>query len=196
VGFGVVFGSMIVFTLLYAAEFINHRLDRALGLLIGVHICVQAIYTCGIHAAALRDSSPRANRNGLSLWLWVIAAVVIALVSRWLERQDVHIGPLALGEVAYRSFMSFYGLFAPAYVWLCVHPGRGFVRPHRSEVRMTVLACVLAVPFFWIGFMFGPIAWVLPGVAIIVGARFALDYSRRDLLAEQRAAMLTQGDRR
>ena len=191
VGFGLVFGSMIVFTLLYAGAFINGRVDRTLGLLIGTHISVQAIYTIGIHAAALRDSSVRGQRNGLSLWLAVAAAVIIALASRAFEANGMRIGPLVVGEVAYRTFMSFYGLVAPAYVWLCVPPGRGFVRPHPRELRMAGLACVLAVPFYWVAFIYGPMGWVIPGVAIIVAARFALDFGRRDLLAEQRAEMLT-----
>jgi hypothetical protein len=192
VGFGVVFCLMIVFTLLYAGAFIN-GLDRVLGALLGIHICVQAIYTVGIHAAAMRDSST-SRKNDLSLWLLTAGAVVVALVSRGLESKGMTLGRIGVGEVAYRSFLSFYGLVAPAYVWLCVYPGRGFVRPHPRELRMTAIACVIAAPFYWIAFVYGPMAWVLPGVAIIVAARFALDFGRRDFLAEQRAAMLTSTD--
>jgi hypothetical protein len=194
VGFGVVFCSMIVFTLLYAGAFVN-GLDRLLAALLGVHICVQAIYTVGIHAAAMRDSS-QTRRNSVALWLSIAGAVVVALVARGLESRGMTLGRIGVGEVAYRTFLSFYGLVAPAYVWLCVYPGRGFVRPHSRELRMTAIACVIAAPFYWIAFVYGPMGWVLPGVAIIVVARFALDFGRRDFLAEQRAAMLTPTDPR
>lgn len=189
VGFGVIFCSMIVFTLLYAGAFIN-GLDRILGRLIGVHICVQAIYTVGIHAAALRDTTPE-RRNRFALWIWITAAAVIGLVALRLDLDGLRFGRIGVGEVAYRTFLSFYGLVAPAYVWLCVYPGRGFVKPHPRELRMTAIACVIAAPFYWIAFVYGPMGWVLPGVAIVVAARFALDFGRRDFLAEQRAAMLT-----
>ena len=32
---------------------------------------------------------------------------------------------LASDELVYRMFMGFYGLIFPAYVWLCLIPGRG-----------------------------------------------------------------------
>jgi hypothetical protein len=197
VGFGAVFFSMIVLTLLYAGGVLGG--DVTLLRLVGIHISIQAIFTIGVHASALRASaSTPSEHRRLNTWLWIagIGAAVVAIASRHAESRGVMIHQMRAGEVAYRLFMSFYGLLAPAYVWLCVHPGRGFMKPHRRELQMFGVAVVLATPFYWMGFIHGPMQWVVPGVLIIVGARFLLDYTRRDLLAEHRATMVTPGDRR
>lgn len=192
IGFGVFFAAMIVFTLLYAWVLITRTATPAIGALIGTHLCVQSIFTIGIHASALKASvdSPRLHR-GLNAWLWVavLLPLAMALLARVLEAHEIGIGRLVAGEVGYRLFMSFYGLLAPAYVWLCIHPGRGFLPPYRRELQMFCVATVVASPFFWLAFMHGPMQWVLVGVGIIVCARFFLDYTRRDYLAEQRATM-------
>lgn len=197
-GFGLFFCSMIVFTLLYASTLISGKTSLGIGVLIGVHLCVQAVFTVGIHASALRASvdSPVADRRlNLSLWAAAVVPVVMALVAHAAEARGWTIGRYVAGEVGYRVFMSFYGLFAPAYVWLCVQPGRGFLPPYRRELQMFIVAVVLALPFYWLGFMHGPMRWVLVGVGIIVGARFLLDYTRRDYLAEQRSELF-QASRR
>jgi hypothetical protein len=193
VGFGLFFCSMIVFTLFYARVLITGQASRGIGVLIGTHISLQAIFTIGIHASSLRASvdTPRSHgRMNLSLAAAVFVPVAMALLAHALESRAVGVGGYLAGEVGYRLFMSFYGLLAPAYVWLCVHPGRGFLEPHRRELQMFTVAVVLAAPFFWLGFLHGPMRWVLIGVGIIICARFFLDYTRRDYLAEQRSAML------
>lgn len=194
IGFGVFFCSMIVFTLLYAWVLITGQTSRGVGVLIGLHICIQAIFTIGIHGSSLRASvdTPRAHAwMTQGFWTAVLAPVVMALVVHALESRDVSIGRYVAGEVGYRLFMSFYGLLAPAYVWLCLHPGRGFLEPYRRELQMFVVAVILAAPFYWLGFMHGPMSWTLIGVLIIVCARFFLDYTRRDYLAEHRSEILS-----
>lgn len=192
VGFGVCFALMIVFTLFYAWVLITRSASPAIGAILGTHLCIQSLFTIGIHASSLRASvdSPRAHET-LHRWIWVavIAPVGMALLARFLEARGISLGRLVAGEVGYRLFMSFYGLFAPAYVWLCIHPGRGFLPPYRRELQMFAIAVVVAAPFYWLGFMHGPMQWVLIGVGVVTMARFFLDYTRRDYLAEQRAAM-------
>ncbi len=193
VGFGAFFGLMIVFTLFYAWVLISNQTPRGIGALIGTHICLQSLFTIGIHASALRASvdTPATHRRlNLCLWVAILIPVAMALLARGLESRGLILGRFVPGEVGYRLFMSFYGLFAPAYVWLCLHPGRGFLAPYRRELQMFGVAVVVAAPFYWLGFIHGPMAWVLVGVGLVLCARFFLDYTRRDFLAEQRAAML------
>jgi hypothetical protein len=194
VGFGLFFCAMIVCTLFYAWVLITRQASQGVGFLIGVHLCVQAIFTIGIHASALRASvdRPRGHlRLTRSLWVATIGPVVLALLAHLLEARGLGVGRYVAGEVGYRLFMSFYGLLAPAYVWLCLHPGRGFLEPYRRELQMFVVAVVLAAPFFWLGFVHGPMSWTLICVGIILCARFFLDYTRRDFLAEHRAELLS-----
>lgn len=194
VGFGVFFCSMIVFTLFYASVLISGQASRGVGVLIGLHICLQAIFTIGIHASSLRASvdTPRSHDwLTRASWAAVLLPVAMALVAHVLESREISIGRYVAGEVGYRLFMSYYGLLAPAYVWLCVHPGRGFLEPYRRELQMFVVAVIVAAPFYWLGFMHGPMSWTLIGVLIIVCARFFLDYTRRDYLAEHRSEILS-----
>ena len=195
-GFGAAFESMIVLTLLYTAAMLGLLYgghDRLVAALLCVHLCVQAIFTVGIHASALRATvaSPAAHRR-MTGWMWtaILGAVAAALISRALDSRGNSLGGLSIGEVCYRSFMSYYGLLAPAYVWLCAYPGRGFRPSQASERRVMTIAIALAAPFYWLGFINGPMQWVLIGVGVVLAGRFFLDGSRRDHLAEQRSAML------
>lgn len=191
-GFGVFFCAMIVFTLFYAAVLIAQPTPRVAAMLIGLHISIQAIFTVGIHASSLRasvDTPRKDHRMTLAFWAAVVVPVALAMIAHVLEAKQLQWGRLVSGEMIYRSFLAFYGLIAPAYVWLCVHPGRGFLSPHPRELQMFTLAVIVASPFYWIAFMHGPMQWVLVGVSIVICARFFLDYTRRDHLAEQRAAM-------
>jgi hypothetical protein len=74
----------------------------------------------------------------------------------------------------YRGFLSFYGLIFPAYVWLCLVPARGESQTRRPSARkLTILAisCLLAAPFFWMGFVERLTNWLGPGLVIVLLAR-------------------------
>jgi hypothetical protein len=193
VGFGVIFCSMIVLTAGYAATL--GGFSRGVGAVLAGHWILQSLFTVGAHASALRGDidSPAADRRMTRhVLIAILVGVAAALAGSWMERRQIRIGSHVAGESLYRSFLAFYGLLAPAYVWLCVHPGRGFLAPHSREIQMFVLASVLAVPLYAVGFLVdGQMRWALLGAGIVVGARFLLDYTRRDFLAEQRSAMKT-----
>ncbi|MBV8780718.1 MAG: hypothetical protein JO353_04910 [Phycisphaerae bacterium] len=67
--------------------------------------------------------------------------------------------------------MSFYGLFFPAYVWLCMIPGRGRSKPTQRMWIVLAVAVVLALPFYWLAFIDNRMPFVIGGVAIVVLAR-------------------------
>jgi len=67
--------------------------------------------------------------------------------------------------------MGFYGLVFPAYVWLCMIPGRGRLEPTRWQLLVFALAVLIALPMFWMGFIQRQLIWLLPGVAIVLLAR-------------------------
>lgn len=209
VGFGVIFASMIVLTLLYTPLLLGTRGTESARWIIALHVLVQACFTVGIHTGALRSSasSPEAHRaisTGLVAAVAIGAALAIAaraydssynptaeaLVTSEVEPETPPtIGGLTGGEFVYRSYLSFYGLIAPAYVWLCMFPTRGFTRPHPRQLLITALSILLALPFFVVAFIYRRIEWVVPGVAIILAARLLLDRVRRDWLEEERAIL-------
>ena len=81
-----------------------------------------------------------------------------------------------VGELGYKLFMSCYGLIFPAYVWICMIPGRdghaGITGP-AGQRKLVVLgiAALLASPLYWIGWVDGRSVWLLPGLAVLLLAR-------------------------
>lgn len=187
VGFGVFFLSMIVGTLLYAPAILERRLDSALTWVLVAHLAIQAVFTVSVHARQLARKAP----DGATLWLVVAVAVGVA-AALTPRAAGVGVAPadgMAPGEVVYRLFMSFYGLIAPAYVWICVYPTRGFVAPDRRQKIVTALVIAVASPLFAIAFFDKQMIWAAAGVVIVLAGRLGLDRVRRDFIAEHRAEM-------
>lgn len=68
---------------------------------------------------------------------------------------------LAAGEIIYRSFLAAYGLLFPVYVWSRVIPRR-----RQPTHAAWITACVLALPFYWMGFIEREGVWLVPGILI------------------------------
>jgi hypothetical protein len=175
-GFGALFAAMILFTLLYApllmsADGMRAGAPRAVMGVLAVHIFAQMAYTCAVHHSWLARSHPSQRAGALSVI--VAAAALLAGLVAPLDRPFA--GSLSLGEVIYRSFMAFYGLAFPAYVWLCVIPRRGPIAPPtRHALRVWALAVGIATPMFWKGFIARETWWLGPGLLIVLLARLAL----------------------
>jgi hypothetical protein len=171
-GFGVIFFSMIVFSLCYATALSpliapdwGQHLRPAFGWVIGFHMILQAAFTLAIHARSLAESRIRPGGIFALLLLAqiaIFAALASPLLPRWFD--------LDPGELVYRLFMSFYGLVFPAYVWICMLPGRGDLSA--ASLRALILALFVAAPCFWLGFIADHMIWLLPGVLAVVLARF------------------------
>jgi hypothetical protein len=172
VGFGVLFLSMILVTLFYALWAV--RASNSLASLIAVlpiwlaaHIGMQLTYTCTVHARATPGRGPWSAPR-ISFALLLAGSVAIATYFA-----PDHAG-LQGREVVYRSFMSFYGLVFPAYVWLLMVPnGRSARSVHDSRRAMRVfwVSVGLAAPFYWMGFIERQEIWLAPGLAIVLLAR-------------------------
>jgi hypothetical protein len=164
IGFGIFFFSMILFALQYAIESIWrwHGWGWLSTGWASTHLTVQMAFTVGVHISADRT---RWLRTG-------IAAGVLALVAT-AARQ------VADEETIYRLFMSFYALVFPAYVWLCVIPGRGRLAPTTRQWTVFTEAVCIAAPMFWLGFFEGRMIWLLPGIAVVLLARLLIPNMRR-----------------
>jgi hypothetical protein len=195
IGFGFFFLLMILFTLCYSRWLLPEQIDRlpnVLAWVIGIHIIVQAALTVALHARPLaaRDAYKPAS----------IAATVGALLMFILPlfvgtSQGMEPIVAVRGEMVYRLFMGFYGLVFPAYVWLCVIPlGASHLPTKRQRHMIFAIAVMMAAPMFFLGFIasqrnlagdnplrsFGTMAWLLPGIAVLLLARLTLlIYSRR-----------------
>lgn len=184
-GFGVLFPTMIVFTLLYAGVFLFAR--HAALMLVLVHIAVQAGYTVGVHARALRGlaemrgvnpadkTDARAGVLTSVLLVWLMAMLVHGVFNAQLSTPP---GVFGAGEVVYRVFMSFYGLVFPAYVWLVMIPTRdghsGLAGPiGRRKLIALIIAVCGAAPCYWLGFIDRSTFWLIPGLGIVLLSRLA-----------------------
>jgi hypothetical protein len=169
-GFGVLFLLMIVFTPMYGALLNTGKASWgwSYGVLV-VHILMQAVLTMALHVRSTADAGKGAGKGASA----VVVAVILGTLG-WgavlmLQRLDItQYSGLETGEVVYRSFMAFYGLIAPAYVLLVMTQGT----PVRRNVIVMTLATVLAMPFYWMGFIERQMPWAIAGVMIVVIARF------------------------
>ena len=180
-GFGLFFLAMIVLTLLYEGDFNRFTPGARLGSFgaglltwVATHMAVQAGFTWTSHLRAL----PAARRGDAAGWTLAMSLAVLGAAGLWLHpRFGWPAVRMGTGEVVYRTFMGFYGLIFPAYVWICMVPRRGLGRtqtpPTPVMLASWAAAVLLAGPFFWIAFIGRDNRWLGPGLVIVILARWA-----------------------
>ncbi len=182
VGFGLLFASMIAFTLLYGATI--ERLGAAAsgtmlaGTLVLVHIGLQIVFTVGVHVRELA-SVPSLGRGRAAQALVAGIAGAMAAFSFHLGSPVVADPGMTVGEVVYRVFMAFYGLVFPAYVWICMIPTRdghsGLAGPAgRRKALVWAGAVGVAAPLFWMGFIERHEVYLVPGLLVVLLARLVV----------------------
>lgn len=173
-GFGVFFAIMIALTLAYAPAALARAgaggaAPDTLALPLRVHMALQLGFTLAVHAAEMVVLS-RGWRIAP-----VLAGLVLAAGGAWVALRPGDVPFLAragLGapEVVYRLFMSAYGLYFPAYAWICMIPGWTTPPTHRRWTAFA-FASLAATPMFWLGFIERQHAWLGPGVLVILAAK-------------------------
>jgi hypothetical protein len=168
VGFGVVFFAAIILSLCYArpvnaAVYFNQRSHAILNW-IKLYWMIQLGFTIGVHLLGdeAQNQDPKQLRS-VFIGLAALAAALVALAVQWNRAIS--------GETVYLCFLSFYGLVFPAYVWLCMIPGRGVVGPSRWNVNVLVAAVAIAAPMFWLAFINHLLPWGAVGVAAVLLSR-------------------------
>lgn len=188
-GFGVLFLAMILFTLGYAGLTRVFAATSAADLIgpiaaawLTLHVIMQLLFTIYAHAWEL--PAPRSGRKARRNWtrsrriievggvvaILVGAPLLVVLVKRgsW----SYTYAGLDLTEIIYRLFMSFYGLVAPAYVWLCMIPRwRNPARPVQPQIAAWLLSCAIAAPMYWKASIEGQTWWFIPGAGVVLLAR-------------------------
>jgi hypothetical protein len=188
VGFGVVFLLMIVLTFMYTGDLaldknVEDRFGSFGGALliswVALHIAGQSGFTIAAHLRAV----PGLVRRDLILWVLAagMAAISICCVhqQKWFDFPGLNT-QMTTGEFIYRLFMSFYGLVFPAYVWMFIVPiACKTVGRSRSTVRVWIGSLLMAAPMFWMGFVNEWMLWLIPGVMVLLAARFVAEQVER-----------------
>lgn len=190
-GFCGLFLIMIVLTLAYSGALL--RVEASMGLhapaggrfaqqfgtaalaALFVHVSTQAAFTTHLHLGMISQtlSGLRWKVDPASL-LSLVIPMILGILTPWLPavggRFAAVPGPMSGGEAIYRSFMAFYGLVFPAYIWICVLPS-----PDRSPSRLQRLALAasvgIALPMFYMGFIERQTWWLAPGLGVVLAAR-------------------------
>lgn len=181
-GFGVVFFSMILFSLAYAGPLIRPvstgrwgEVPGELVFIVGTHMVLQAALTIGFH---MREANDNPSSYRLSPRLVVVAAVGVGLglvlanaPTRLMDGRT-----LLDGEVIYRCFLLLYGVVFPAYVFLVMLPPIKRGNVSRSvRMGMFLFATITALPFAFAGFVAG-VAWLIPmSLGLIALARVVIE---------------------
>jgi hypothetical protein len=183
---------MIAYSLGYATAR-NEWLDRALtwptrsvaASVLVIHLIIQCIFTIFVHADALIRS------EGKRKVLVPIGFSALILLFGAIGPASSIFSDDGEGELIYRLFMSFYALFFPAYVWLCMIPTRdghsGIDGPRgRRKAAIWLVSVLIAAPMFWMGFIERVEWWLAPGLGVVLLARLILP--RRPVLGLPSAA--------
>lgn len=144
--------------------------------LLFLHLGLQLAFTILAHKVELTSSAPSKlvfNRESL-LRIAAVAPVVLAtgvpilLLALGLDRTLPWAGQLTLGELAYRSFMVFYGLLFPAYALICMVPQPRMMGVTKQRLVVLLVTVAAASPFYWMGFIERRFEWLIAGVGIVL----------------------------
>lgn len=188
-GFWLFFPVMIGLTALYAGPIIAVLEGRTppaaapwAGAAILFHIIAQWTFTVRVHLASLSASippdlqapsvsdghpdhttdpaAPLFPKSSFILPTTFAACLGAAGLGLIAPGLPAH-ADLSAGEIIYRSFLAAYGLLFPVYVWSRVIPRR-----RQPTHAAWITACVLATPFYWMGFIEREGVWLAPGILI------------------------------
>jgi hypothetical protein len=168
VGFGIIFSAVLLLTVAYSGWLVV-GFDRArypqLAMIIGGYLIVQSCFTVALHT---RQIGGLGGKIPMRRFLIFSALLVIAVLLGVLSNAQFAYNGIEMGELIYRAFLGFYGLIFPAYVWLCM------VKPRRSIARVAAVVLV-AAPLYWMAFANEEMLFAVPGVLVVVLAKFFPD---------------------
>jgi hypothetical protein len=168
-GFVVFFPFILICSLRYGpflAPLINDpnalRFARTPAVIIGLYMSLQSAFTIAVHARELIGDLTPANR-GRAIVL-AVAVFLVPVILGIVSQEPLRFFGLAGGEVFYRCFMGFYALYFPAYVYLCIIPGR-------TSFLVYAVAVILATPLFFAAFILNHMPLILPALTLILLAK-------------------------
>jgi hypothetical protein len=174
-GFGALFLLMILFTLAYTGVVLRPVRGPVAWMLLW-HMSAQLGFTIAAHVRESPAGDPPVGPFGWGTAAAVIVAVLLAI----LPARNLALARMPIGEFIYRSFMIFYGLVFPAYVWICMLPSwHDPRRPSRRALAVFAIACLVAVPLYFLAFIENRMIAIVPAVGIVLLARVGVSVADR-----------------
>ena len=183
IGFGLVFCSMIVFSVLYGSRLLpfiqgveGAELNGIWLALLAIHLTLQAGFTVTVHVREMTE-----DKTANIPWLIIAGgiAILLGLAARLSILPDHRlIADLTWGEAGYRVFLLFYGTVLPGYVWLIMIPRlRGSLTKLGHELRSAIYAtvCGLSLALAWVGFGMGDSRTMPYLFAVFIAGRIAVE---------------------
>jgi hypothetical protein len=177
VGFGVVFCSMIVFTLMYA-RFVapvarGLEVMELTATLLCIHLIAQSTFTVAAHVRELPGRKAFVDPRGArAAGVLVLVILIGAAALGWIASTPRNVLGHDYGEAVYWCFLGFYGLVFPGYLWIHGFPGRREgIRPTQRTMTILLVMTAIAFPAYWMGFVEGWTAWLIPGLSVLIASR-------------------------
>ncbi len=161
-GFCFMFFLMVLFTFFYARPMANiiegvtwflkdqKPLPLAYIYLVVFHILIQAGFTVILHLRSLFQTIKRSNRT---FFLLFILSIIFFLLPIIFNTKYTFLN-MTVNEIIYRSFMAFYSLIAPAYVFLFLIPkNKKNISLNNYHLFIWVIVILFALPFYAVGFL-------------------------------------------
>jgi hypothetical protein len=193
-GFGVVFLSMIVFSLAYAGAMWwlppegpgqgqGFDIHQSVWRVFKWHLLIQTAFTIAVHWRSIDSTTCGYNlRRKLTLavvaGLLAVVAGLLAVAALYRFTDGFYEPdrgmPLSTIELVYRLFLLLYGTVFPAYVLLCMIPTYRQVS-HKAKICVFAVAATLSYPLAYIAFIANRSLWVLAIFAVMVIARIVIE---------------------
>ena len=174
---------MVLFTFFYARPMASviegasyflkdqNKLPLVYVYLVVFHMLIQAGFTATLH---LKSIIPVIKKCTRTISLLAIFSIVVFLLPIIFNGNYTFLN-LTINEIIYRSFMAFYSLIAPAYVFLFMIPkNRKSISLNNYNLLKWVVVILFALPFYGIAFL--GVKWSLEilsliGLAIVLFSR-------------------------
>ena len=190
IGFGVVFFSMIVFSLAYAGAFenvtahIGHDLSAKLWPVLLVQLVVQAGFTVAVHVRSLIPHGNRGSEFGLFIaialgaMLGCGALLIDGEPQPWISGWQF---VTSITELGYRAFLLLYGSVFPAYVLLCMIPTYRQVA-HKYKTLVFAVCATLSYPLACTAFIANHSLWLIAILAVLAIGRLTVERLPRKIV--------------
>ena len=164
IGFCFMFLLMMIFTFFYSRPMASAiegapyflRDEKLLPLIyiyiVVFHMFIQAGFTTILH---FRSILPTLKRHKETHLLLLTLSILFFLLPITFNEKYTFLD-LSANEIIYRSFMAFYSLIAPLYVFLFMIPKKENnknISLNKHNLRIWILAILLALPFYATGFL-------------------------------------------